>query len=43
MEEIAKGITDISESSTAVSDAATSALAMAQSGKQSMTQMKKQM
>jgi methyl-accepting chemotaxis protein len=43
MEEIAKGITDISESSTAVSDAATSALTKAQSGKQSMTQMKKQM
>ncbi|GAS85132.1 methyl-accepting chemotaxis protein [Paenibacillus amylolyticus] len=43
MEEIAKGITDISESSMVVSDAATSALATAESGKQSMSQMKTQM
>lgn len=43
MEEIAKGITDISESSMIVSDAATSALITAESGKQSMTLMKKQM
>ncbi|KAA8747662.1 methyl-accepting chemotaxis protein [Paenibacillus sp. UASWS1643] len=43
MEEIAKGITDISESSMIVSDAATSALATAESGKQSMTMMKTQM
>ncbi|NMI07509.1 methyl-accepting chemotaxis protein [Paenibacillus sp. SZ31] len=43
MEEIAKGITDISESSMIVSDAATSALATAESGKQSMTLMKTQM
>ncbi|UPK44869.1 methyl-accepting chemotaxis protein [Paenibacillus pabuli] len=43
MEEIARAITNISESSTTLSDAATSALATAQSGKQSMTQMKKQM
>lgn len=43
MEEIAKGITDISESSMVVSDAATSALATAESGKQSMTLMKTQM
>lgn len=43
MEEIAKGITDISESSTAVSDASTTTLATAQLGKQSMTDMKKQM
>ncbi|WP_458460303.1 methyl-accepting chemotaxis protein [Paenibacillus sp.] len=43
MEEIAKGITDISESSMVVSDAATSTLATAESGKQSMTLMKKQM
>lgn len=43
MEEIAKGITDISESSMVVSDAATSALATAESGKQSMSLMKTQM
>lgn len=43
MEEIAKGITDISESSMVVSDAATSALSTAESGKQSMTMMKTQM
>ncbi|MEK4662378.1 HAMP domain-containing methyl-accepting chemotaxis protein [Priestia sp. FSL H7-0729] len=43
MEEIAKGITDISESSMVVSDAATSALTTAESGKQSMTLMKTQM
>ncbi|WP_258166110.1 methyl-accepting chemotaxis protein [Paenibacillus sp. PCH8] len=43
MEEIAKGITDISESSMIVSDAATSALVTAESGKQNMTLMKKQM
>ncbi|WP_440116561.1 methyl-accepting chemotaxis protein [Paenibacillus sp. QZ-Y1] len=43
MEEIAKGITDISESSMIVSDSASSALATAESGKQSMTLMKKQM
>lgn len=43
MEEIAKGITEISESSMAVSDAATSALTTAESGKQSMSLMKKQM
>lgn len=43
MEEIAKGITDISESSMIVSDAATSALSTAESGKQSMTMMKTQM
>jgi len=43
MEEIAKGITDISESSMAVSDAATTALATAESGKHSMSLMKKQM
>ncbi|MEO2261024.1 HAMP domain-containing methyl-accepting chemotaxis protein [Paenibacillus amylolyticus] len=43
MEEIAKGITDISESSMVVSDAATSALSTAESGKQSMTLMKTQM
>ena len=43
MEEIAKGITDISESSMVVSDAASSALSTAESGKQSMTLMKTQM
>lgn len=43
MEEIAKGITDISESSMAVSDAATSALTTAQTGKLSMSRMKEQM
>ncbi|MBB6022986.1 methyl-accepting chemotaxis protein [Paenibacillus sp. JGP012] len=43
MEEIAKGINDISESSNVVSDAATSALATAESGQQRMTVMKRQM
>ncbi|KLU52931.1 hypothetical protein EL84_11100 [Paenibacillus sp. VT-400] len=43
MEEIAKGITDISESSMVVSDAASSALSTAECGKQSMTLMKTQM
>lgn len=42
IEEIAKGIADISESSTAVSDAAAEALSKAQSGQQSMTRMKEQ-
>ncbi|MDP9702368.1 methyl-accepting chemotaxis protein [Paenibacillus intestini] len=43
MEEIAKGINDISESSNVVSDAATMALTTAESGQQRMTIMKKQM
>jgi len=43
MEEIAKGINDISESSNVVSDAATTALATAESGQQRMMVMKKQM
>ncbi|PYE47255.1 HAMP domain-containing protein [Paenibacillus barcinonensis] len=43
MEEIAKGINDISESSNVVSDAATAALATAESGQQRMAVMKKQM
>ncbi|WP_145332972.1 methyl-accepting chemotaxis protein [Paenibacillus xylanexedens] len=43
MEEIAKGINDISESSNVVSDAATMALTTAESGQQRMTVMKKQM
>ncbi|WFR62886.1 hypothetical protein P9222_33145 [Paenibacillus amylolyticus] len=43
MEEIAKGITDISESSIVVSDAATSALATAESGKHNMAWMRTQM
>ena len=42
MEEIAKVITDISESSTAVSDTANSALTSVQSGKQSMSLIKNQ-
>lgn len=43
MDEIAKGIADISESSTSVADAAAGSLVNAQAGKQSMTQMKEQM
>lgn len=43
MEEIAKGINDISESSNVVSDAAAAALTAAESGQQRMTVMKKQM
>ncbi len=43
MEEIARGITNISESSSAVSDAATDALHTARTGQQQMTHVKDQM
>ncbi len=43
MEEIARGITNISESSSAVSDAATDALHTAQTGQQSMSHVRDQM